>query len=55
MQVLQLLDQHKAVERAYERANSFSEKARGIILTFPENAAQRALLAVVDLVTERAS
>jgi octaprenyl-diphosphate synthase len=55
MQVLQLLDQHKSVERAYERANSFSEKARQIILTFPENAAQRALLAVVDLVTERAS
>jgi octaprenyl-diphosphate synthase len=55
MQVLQLLDQHKSVERAYERANSFSEKARSIILGFPENPAQRALLAVVDLVTERAS
>jgi octaprenyl-diphosphate synthase len=55
MQVLQLLDHQKAIERAYERANSFSEKARSVILTFPENAAQRALIAVVDLVTERVS
>lgn len=55
MQVLQMLDQHSAVERAYDRAYSFSEKARGIITSFPENAAQRALLSVVDLVTERAS
>lgn len=55
MQVLQILDRNKSVERAYERAHSFSEKARIIISNFPENAAQRALLAVVDLVTERAS
>jgi octaprenyl-diphosphate synthase len=55
MQVLQILDRNKSVERAYERAHSFSEKARSIISGFPENAAQRALLAVVDLVTERAS
>jgi octaprenyl-diphosphate synthase len=55
MQVLQLLDQHKSIERAYERAQSFSEKARVIISGFPENAAQRALLAIVDLVTERSA
>ena len=55
MQVLQILDQYKAINQAYERANSFSEKARTIILQFPENAAQRALLSVVDLVTERSS
>lgn len=55
MQVLQILDQYKTVERAYERAYSFSEKARHLISGFPENAAQRALLAVVELVTERAS
>jgi octaprenyl-diphosphate synthase len=55
MQVLQMLDHYKSVERAYERAYSFSEKARNIIASFPENAAQRALLAVVDLVTDRAS
>lgn len=55
MQVLKMLDEHNAIERAYERAHSFSEKARNIITGFPEDAAQRALLAVVDLVTERAS
>jgi octaprenyl-diphosphate synthase len=55
MQVLQILDRHQSVDRAYQRAHSFSEKARSIISTFPENQAQRALLAVVDLVTERAS
>lgn len=55
MQVIQLLDVHNSVERSYERARSFSEKARNIILTFPENPAQHALLAVVDLVTARAN
>ena len=55
MQVLQILDRNKSVERAYKRAHSFSEKARSIVTEFPDNAAQRALLAVVDLVTERAS
>ncbi len=55
MQVLQILDQYKAVDRAYERAYSFSDKARTIISRFPENAAQRALLAIVELVTDRVS
>jgi octaprenyl-diphosphate synthase len=55
MQVLQLLDQHHSIERAYQRAHTFTEKARSIIGTFPESAAQRALQAIIDLVTERTS
>jgi octaprenyl-diphosphate synthase len=55
MRVLQVLEQHHAVPRAYERAHAFTAKARTLIATFPESPAQRALQAVVELVIERAS
>lgn len=55
MRVLQILEQHGAVPRAYERAHAFTEKARGILSTFEESPAQRALQTIVDLVTERNS
>jgi octaprenyl-diphosphate synthase len=55
MRVLQILEHHGAVQRAYERAHSFTAKARSIISSFPDSPAQRALCAVVDLVTERSS
>jgi octaprenyl-diphosphate synthase len=55
MRVLQILEHHGAIERAYERAHTFTEKARSIIDTFPESRAQRALRAIVELVTERNS
>ncbi len=55
MRILQILEHHKAVQRAYDRAHNFTEKARSIITTFPESPAQRALSAIVDLVTERSS
>src|SRR3954468_217767 len=55
MRILQILGQHGAVDRAYERAHAFTEKSRQIILTFPDSPAQRALSAIVDLVTERNS
>jgi octaprenyl-diphosphate synthase len=55
MRVLQMLEQHGAIPRAYERAHAFTDKAREILCTFPESAAQRALLSIVDLVTERNS
>ncbi|MBV9158063.1 MAG: polyprenyl synthetase family protein [Acidobacteriaceae bacterium] len=55
MRILQILEQHGAVRRAYDRAHTFTEKARGIISAFPESPAQRALQAIVDLVTGRSS
>ncbi|HEX4750549.1 MAG TPA: polyprenyl synthetase family protein [Bryobacteraceae bacterium] len=55
MRVLQMLETHGAVARAYERAHAFTEKARTTLLTFPGSPAQRALLSILDLVTERNS
>src|SRR5579871_2832709 len=51
--VLQILHRHNGVERARERAQSFTEKARQIIATFPDSQYQRALAAVTNLVTDR--
>lgn len=53
MRVLQILEQHNTVARAYERAHGFTAKARDLIGSFPESPAQRALQSVVDLVTDR--
>lgn len=55
MQVVQVLDRHQAVARAYERARHFTDRSRAILLTFPDCAAQRALHSILDLVTERTS
>jgi octaprenyl-diphosphate synthase len=51
--ILNVLNRHRGVERAQERAESFTEKARAIIAEFPESPYQRALAAVTDLVTAR--
>jgi octaprenyl-diphosphate synthase len=51
--ILQLLHRHQGIERAQERALTFTEKAREIAAGFPDSPYQRALLAVTDLVTER--
>jgi octaprenyl-diphosphate synthase len=51
--ILQILHRHNGIERAQQRAQSFTEKARDIIGAFPDSSYQRALLAVTDLVTER--
>ena len=53
MQVVKMLEQHKSIQRAYERAKAFTEKAHALIGAFPESPAQRALRDIVDLVTER--
>jgi len=53
MRMLQILEQHGSIARAYERAHAFTEKARSILGTFPESPARRALQTLVDLVTER--
>lgn len=55
MQVVQVLDRHQAVARAYERARHFTDRSRAILSTFPDCAAQRALHSILDLVTERTS
>ncbi len=52
-QVLALLAKYKGIERVKERAQGFTGKARAIIAEFPDNAYQRALFAVTDLITER--
>ncbi len=55
MRVLQILEQYETITRAYDRAHCFTSRARDLICSLPETAAQRALLAIVDLVTERQS
>lgn len=55
MRILQMLEQHGAVPRAYERAHAFTEKARGILITLPDCPAQRGLQSILGLVTERSS
>ncbi|HMF75752.1 MAG TPA: polyprenyl synthetase family protein [Bryobacteraceae bacterium] len=55
MHILHILKRHQSIPRAYERAHAFTEKSRVLISSFPESPAQRALLAVVGLVTERNS
>src|SRR5271157_3254305 len=51
--ILALLDKYQGIERVKERAQAFTDKARGIINEFPDSPYQRALLAVTELVTER--
>ena len=52
-EILDLIQNHDGIERARQRAQAFTEKARTLIGTFPESPAQRALSAVTDLVTDR--
>src|ERR1700687_3278523 len=51
--ILHILNRHNTIERAQERALSFTRKAREIIAGFPGSPYQRALTAVTDLVTDR--
>jgi octaprenyl-diphosphate synthase len=51
--ILEMIERHRGVERARERAQTFTDKARALIASFPDSAYQRALLAVTDLVTDR--
>src|SRR5947208_5461203 len=52
-QILSLIDKYRGIERVKERAQTFTEKERQIMSEFPDSHYQRALLAVVDLVTDR--
>jgi octaprenyl-diphosphate synthase len=51
--ILQILNRHRGIERAQQKAQTFTETARAIISEFPDSPYQRALLSVTDLVTER--
>ena len=52
-QILAIIREHRGVERARERAQVFTEKARAVIAEFPDSPYQRALASVTDLITER--
>ena len=52
-QVLAMAERYQGIARVKERAQAFTEKARGIIGEFPDSPYQRALYSVTDLVTER--
>jgi geranylgeranyl pyrophosphate synthase len=51
--ILRIVHNHRGVDRARQRAQDLTEAARAIITTFPDSAAQRALVTVTDLVTDR--
>jgi octaprenyl-diphosphate synthase len=51
--VLSILERSGGIERARERASTFSDKARTAIHSFPESPYQRALATVTELVTDR--
>jgi octaprenyl-diphosphate synthase len=51
--ILSLLEKYRTIERVRDRAQAFTDKARGIIAEFPDSPYQRALLSITDLVTER--
>jgi octaprenyl-diphosphate synthase len=51
--ILKLIHHNRGIERAMDRAQVFTDKARAIISGFPDSPYQRALAAVTELVTER--
>ena len=51
--ILHILHRHDGIERAQERAQAFTEKARAIIAGFPASPYQKALHSVTDMVTDR--
>ena len=52
-QILAMVERCQGIARVKERAQAFTEKARGIIGEFPDSPYQRALYSVTDLITER--
>jgi octaprenyl-diphosphate synthase len=53
--ILAFIERHRAIERAYERAHSFTQKSRAILAELPASPARRSLAAIVDLITTRSS
>src|SRR6266446_5456939 len=48
--ILHILRRYGGIERAQERAQAFTDKARAVISEFPDSPYQRALFAVTDLI-----
>ena len=51
--ILHIIERNGGIERARERAQQFTEKAREIIAEFPDSPHQRALAAVAELIVDR--
>ena len=51
--ILELIERRRGLDRAHERAQAFTDKARAMIAEFPESPYQRALTALTDLITDR--
>ena len=51
--ILDIIERHKGVERARERAQTFSARARELMAGFADTPYRRAMLTVTDLVTDR--
>lgn len=51
--ILGLIERQRGFDRVRDRAQAFTDKARSIILEFPESPYQRALTALTELVTDR--
>jgi octaprenyl-diphosphate synthase len=52
-QILRLIERHRGFDRVRERAQAFTDKARAIVIEFPDSRYQRAMLALTELVTDR--
>lgn len=51
--ILAMVERYQGIGRVKERAQAFTEKARGIMSEFPDSPYQRALYSITELVTER--
>jgi octaprenyl-diphosphate synthase len=51
--ILAMVERYQGIARVKERAQAFTEKARGIMSEFPDSPYQRALYSITELVTER--
>jgi octaprenyl-diphosphate synthase len=51
--ILRMIEQRHGFDRVRERAQSFTNHARAIIAEFPDSPNQRAMCAMIDLITDR--
>jgi octaprenyl-diphosphate synthase len=51
--VLDIIERYGGVEKAQERARSFTDRAREIIHTFPDSPYRKAVLDIANLITDR--
>jgi len=51
--ILRMIERHRGFDRVRERAQAFTDKARAIVVEFPDSPYQRALTALTELVTDR--